>query len=240
MPLINPDTVVCTLAAQFMAITALALLFTQIIVIYEGVLRAQGQIGLPMATAAIAIITNCVLNYGLIFGKWGLPELGVLGAAWGTMIARSVQLMLVLAWIYARPSGFNLAFQYLLLACQPQRLKAFLTFSAPLMANYTIWAVGNTCYHTLTGFAGTQALRPWLSWYLSRAGFALFVGLANASAVLVGRSLGADGFNQAWYLHRYFEQTHPVFTAGIVYKLMAAALAFTCLVCTRCRCCISS
>ncbi len=207
MPLINPDAQVSAIAAEFMAITALALLFTQLIVIYEGALRAQGQTGLPMLAALVSIATNCALNYGLIFGKWGLPELGVLGAAWGTMLARTVQLLLVMGWVYLRPSGFNLSLGQLIHACHPERLKSFLRFSAPLMANYALWGVGNTCYHALTGFAGTEALAAMAVMVPIESGlFALFVGLASASAVLVGRSLGADEYERAWYLHRYFDK----------------------------------
>ncbi len=207
MPLINPDPQVAYLAAEFMVITALAVLFTQLIVIYEGALRAQGQTGLPMLAALVSILTNCALNYGLIFGKWGLPELGVLGAAWGTLLARGFQLLIVLGWVYLRPSGFNLGPRQLIHACHPARLKSFLAFSTPLMTNYALWGIGNTCYHALTGFAGTQALAAMTVMVpIESALFALFVGLASASAVLVGRSLGADDFKQAWYLHRYFDK----------------------------------
>ena len=207
MPLINPDAQVAALAAEFMIITAPALLFTQLIVIYEGALRAQGQTGLPMLAAMVSILTNCALNYGLIFGHWGLPELGVLGAAWGTLLARLLQLVIVVGWVYLRPSGFNLGFAQLIEACQPARLRRFLAFSAPLMANYALWGIGNTCYHALTGFAGTEALAAMAVMVPIESGlFALFVGLASASAVLVGRCLGADQFEQAWYLHRYFDK----------------------------------
>ncbi|HEY6528082.1 MAG TPA: MATE family efflux transporter [Cellvibrionaceae bacterium] len=223
MPLINPDAEVCRLAAQFMTVTALALLFTQLIVIYEGALRAQSQTGLPMLAAAVSIATNCVLNYGLIFGEWGLPKLGVLGAAWGTMLARSVQLILIMGWVYLRPSGFDLHFRQLLHACHPQRLSAFLKFSAPLMANYTLWGFGNTCYHALTGFAGTHALAAMAVMVpIESSVFALFVGLASASAVLVGRSLGGDDFARAWYLHQYFDKL----TLGLLILICTALWLF--------------
>ena len=75
------------------------------------------------------------------------------------------------------------------------------------MANYALWGIGNTCYHALTGFAGTEALAAMAVMVPIESGlFALFVGLASASAVLVGRCLGADQFEQAWYLHRYFDK----------------------------------
>ncbi|RYY73865.1 MAG: MATE family efflux transporter [Gammaproteobacteria bacterium] len=204
---INPDREVANLAAQFLVITAPVLLLTQIIVIIEASLRALGQTTMPLIAGVIAAVTNVTLNYALITGNWGFPALGIAGAAWGTLIARCLQLLFMLAYMYGTKHGFALKLKQLARGMDPVQIKRYLAFALPLVANYGIWAVGNATYHVVTGYAGTDALAVMgMAVPVESTFFALFVGLANASAVLVGRSLGADDINEAWRLQRFFNR----------------------------------
>jgi putative MATE family efflux protein len=63
--------------------------------LFAAALRAVGNTMLPFAIAAVSNLLNIVLNYGLILGRLGLPALGVKGAAWGTVIAQAVAVILM-------------------------------------------------------------------------------------------------------------------------------------------------
>lgn len=204
---INPDPTVANLAAQFLVITAPVLLLTQIIVIAEAALRPLGQTTMPLIAGVIAAVINVLLNYALITGHWGCPALGVAGAAWATLTARCVQLVFVLGYLYAKRHGFALSFAQLRQGFDGVQVKRYLAFALPLVANYGIWAVGNATYHVVTGFAGTDALAVMgMVVPVESTFFALFVGLANASAVLIGRSLGANQPDYAWQLQLFFNR----------------------------------
>ncbi|MET0356901.1 MAG: MATE family efflux transporter [Cellvibrio sp.] len=219
---INPDQEVANLTAQFLVITAPVLLLTQIIVIIEASLRALGQTTMPLIAGIIAAVVNVTLNYALITGNWGFPALGVAGAAWGTLIARSVQLIFMLAYVYGTKHGFALKLKQFAQGIDPVQIKRYLAFAMPLVANYGIWAVGNATYHIVTGYAGTDALAVMgMSVPVESVFFALFVGLANASAVLVGRALGADDTIEAWRLQRFFNHL-----AFVLVLLLSSALWF--------------
>ncbi len=219
---INPDREVANLAATFLVITAPVLLLTQIIVIIEASLRALGQTTMPLIAGVIAAVTNVTLNYALITGNWGFPALGIAGAAWGTLIARCVQLIFMLAYVYGTKHGFALKFKQLAQGLDPVQIKRYLAFALPLVANYGIWAVGNATYHIVTGYAGTDALAVMgMAVPVESTFFALFVGIANASAVLVGRSLGADDIDGAWRLQHFFNRL----TFGLL-VLLSSALWF--------------
>lgn len=205
--LINPDPEVVKLTAQYMTITAPILLVMQWIVIYEASLRAQGLTGVPLLGGVVAAVVNVLLNYALINGNWGFPALGVVGAAWATVFARGIQLLVVLAWMHHKKHPFMPSKQQLALGCEKQLMTRFVWFSLPLIANYAIWAIGNTTYHFVTGFAGTNALAVMgVIVPVESAFFALFVGLANACAVLVGRELGAGNNDNAMRLHKFFDR----------------------------------
>lgn len=204
---INPDPVVVNMAAQYLIITAPALLFTQWIVIYEASLRALGSTTMPLVAGVFAAVVNILGNYALIGGNWGMPALGVAGAAWATLGSRIMQLLIVVGWIYAKKHGFALSIAQLKMGLDKTQINRYLAFSLPLVANYAIWAVGNSTYHLVTGYAGTDALAVMgVIVPIESAFFALFVGLANASAVLIGRELGAGNNDVAWHLHKFFDR----------------------------------
>lgn len=205
---ITPDPEVAALTARYLQITAVALWFIQLITIYEASLRALGNTTLPLLAGACSVILNIVLNYVLIFGHLGFPALGVAGAAWGTLIARGIQLGLVIAWVYLRRHEFALSRKQLLgYSRDRSHLVRFVAFSLPLIANHAIWAVGNTAYHVLAGYAGTDALAVMgVMAPIESAFFALFIGVANACTVMTGRALGANQHEQAWRLHRVFDR----------------------------------
>src|SRR5690606_13524653 len=116
-------------AAQYLVITAPVLLLTQVVVIYEASLRALGQTTLPLVAGVISAIANILLNYVLIYGHWGFPALGVAGAAWGTLIARALQLAVVLVWLYGRKHGFALDLAALRMGMDKVQISRYLAFA---------------------------------------------------------------------------------------------------------------
>nr|WP_246434804.1 MATE family efflux transporter [Teredinibacter haidensis] len=207
VPLINPDPEVTALTARYLMITAPVLLLAQMIVIYEAGLRALGNTGVPLVMGALAAGLNVLLNYLLIFGHWGLPAMGVEGAAWGTLISRTIQLLATLVWLYSSRHGFALRKQHFVAAFDTRELNKFVAFSTPLVINHIIWGVGNATYHVLTGYAGTDALAVMgIIVPIESLFFSLFVGLSNASTVLIGRALGGSRNDEAWALHRFFDK----------------------------------
>ncbi len=216
VPWITPNATVAELTAQFLVITAPVILLTQVIVIYEAALRALGQTTMALVAGIIAAVINVLLNYGLIMGNWGLPALGIVGAAWGTLIARVVQLLVIMAWVYGTKHGFALNIKQLRLGLNGVHVKRYLVFALPLVANYGIWALGNATYHVVTGYAGTDALAIMgMVVPIESIFFSLFVGLASASAVLIGRALGADNKMEAWRLQKFFEYLTLFLVVGL-------------------------
>lgn len=220
---LNPDADVVALAAQYLRITAPALLILQLVVIYEGSLRALGNTTTPLIAGALSVFINVGLNYVLIFGHFGFPAMGVAGAAWGTLIARLLQLLFVLSWVYASKHGLALHWTHFRAAMAKRPLFMFISFSLPLVANYGIWGAGNATYHVLTGYAGTHALAVMgMIVPIESAFFSLFVGLANACAVLTGRALGADKDAEAWRLHKIFDRLTMFLVATLALALWIA------------------
>ncbi len=207
LSILNPDPEVVALASKYLFITAAALILTQWIVIFESALRSIGNTTLPLVIGGFAAISNIFFNYVLIFGHFGFPELGVAGAAWGTLLSRCLQVIAIIAYLAMKQHPFSALHLDFVHAFNFQRAKRFLLFAFPLISNYFIWALGNATYHILTGYAGTNALAVMgIMVPIESAFFALFIGTANASAIMIGQNLGADKTEEAWQLYRFFDR----------------------------------
>ena len=69
---------------------------------YSSTLRETGETFVPMVAGILAVLVNLVLNYVLIFGHFGAPQMGVEGAALATVISRYAELAIVAGWTHLK------------------------------------------------------------------------------------------------------------------------------------------
>lgn len=220
---LNPDPDVVALAARYLLITAPAVLLLQWLLAFEAALRSQGNTWLPLTATAFAALLNIVLNYAFIFGRLGAPELGAEGAAWGTLLARVAQLAVLAGWLYGSRHGLAVTPRDARSLWRGDSFRRFFRFALPLILNHLSWGIGNATYHVATGFAGTQALAVMgIMMPLESGFFAIFVGLASATGVLIGQALGTSDNAGAWRLYRIFDAMTLVtvlLLAGLLFML---------------------
>jgi multidrug resistance protein, MATE family len=90
------EPTVATIGTEYLQVTMATVVVLIVRFIGGGVLRGAGDSRTPMLVTTVANIVNVVLTYGLIFGAFGLPELGVVGSAWATFLARTLAMVLLL------------------------------------------------------------------------------------------------------------------------------------------------
>ena len=142
-------------------------------------------------------VCNTVGNYILIFGKLGAPALGVAGAAWGTLIARMLEMLVYLALLGSRRMYFNWNLRAAL-RLPGRTVRTFFVKASPLVANELLWSVGLNlyfwCYARLD-----EASLPAISIAEVCNMFAsiLASGTSAAVSVLIGTELGANRLKEA-------------------------------------------
>lgn len=100
----------------------------------------MGHPQIPMVSGLVAFITNVVLNYLLIMGNFGFPQLGVAGAAIATCISRWVEMILLLVIVNRKDSRIRMHVAYGKL---PFSLKKDIIAKAiPLMCNEVMYSLG--------------------------------------------------------------------------------------------------
>ncbi|MBR4881087.1 MAG: polysaccharide biosynthesis C-terminal domain-containing protein, partial [Clostridia bacterium] len=141
----SPEQAEATLgfARQYLNVMLIGLLPAAIVQAYASTLRETGETKAPMYAGVLAVLVNLFLNYMLIFGKLGMPRLGVAGAAIATVISRFVELLFI-AWWTSRNSERN---RFIVGAFKSAFVPASLIMQivqrgVPLMLNETLWALG--------------------------------------------------------------------------------------------------
>ena len=166
---------------------------------YAGTLREMGETRLPMFASVVAVFTNAVFNYLLIFGKLGLPRLEVIGAAAATVISRYIELAIVMIFTHRHHARFPfIEGAYRTLRVPGQLLRRVLRMGAPLLANEVLWSVGMstlTAVYSMCGLAVVSALS--ITFTISNLFNSVYFSLGTAVSVMVGQALGAGDFERA-------------------------------------------
>ena len=180
-------------AQDYLRVMLLQMLPFAICQIYAGTLRETGETVLPMKAGIVAVFVNLLCNYVLIFGKLGLPAMGVVGAAVATVIARLVECAIVIGWTHRRRD--RCAFivgVYRSMKVPGQLARRMLRLGAPLLLNELLWSAGmtvlNQCY-SVRGLEVISALN--ISTTITNLFLCAFFAMGNAISILIGQLLGA-------------------------------------------------
>ena len=184
---------------EYLKIALIALVPMALTQVYANTLRETGQTVPPMAASIVAVFTNALFNWLLIFGIGPFPTLGVTGAAWGTVIARVVELSIVMIWshTHAKKAPFvSGLFASLRIPLPLVRQIALKTL--PLMANEFLWSLGmtilNQCYST-RGLVAVAAVNIAIT--IANVFNIVFLSMGSAVAIVVGNQLGAGQIEEA-------------------------------------------
>ncbi len=179
------------MGASYLIVAALTYPFYAVTTTYVAMLRAVNRVKAPVIISCFTIFINIIFNYILIFGKFGAPAMGVVGAAIATLLARVAEATAILCVVYLTKSP---------LACHVRELfgysKAFLrqffVTASPVIANEFVWGLGTTIYSMAYGRMGDDAVAAiTIATTIQDIVVVLFQGLSAATAVILGNELGA-------------------------------------------------
>ena len=160
---------------------------------YASTLRETGETKVPMVAGVAAVLVNLCLNYVLIFGHFGAPAMGVVGAAIATVVSKFVELGIVLVWTHRNGKKVPfIAGAYRSMFIPVQLLKQIIIKGMPLLANEALWSTGmafmNQCYST-RGLNVVAAMN--IATTISMLCSVVFMALGNSVGILMGQMLGA-------------------------------------------------
>jgi putative MATE family efflux protein len=187
----SDDPQVIIEGSRYLRIISFSYLMNAVSFCYGFSLRSTGQVLLPMKVSFMAFGLNSLLNYALIYGAWGMPRLEVAGSALATLIARAVEMIVILYVVYHHhltPAAklremfhFSLAF-----------VKRFYQTTLPVIGNEALWALGTTMFAVVYAHMGTAVIAAVnISSTVEKISMVLFFGMSNAAAVMIGNQIGS-------------------------------------------------
>lgn len=186
-------------AKDYLAVILFGLLPFSLAQTYSSTMRETGATVPPMVASIIAIFTNLILNYLLIFGKLGFPAMGVRGAALATVISRFCELFFLALWTHLHAKKYT----YIKGAYRSFRIPKKLTVAIlrkgfPLMFNELFWSlsmvISAQCYAT----RGIQVVAAFnISSTIFNLFSVLFMSMGSTISIIVGNQLGAGELEKA-------------------------------------------
>ncbi len=167
--------------------------------VYSSSLRELGETKLPMISSVAAIIVNLVFNYFLIFGTFGFPKLGVVGAAISTVLSRYVELAIVVIFTHKRAAEFEfIKGAYRSFKIPRELVNNIIRRGMPLLLNEALWSAGmatlSQCY-SVRGLEVVAATN--IATTVANLFNVVFLSMGNAVAIMVGQHLGANEVKEA-------------------------------------------
>ena len=166
---------------------------------YATNIKETGQTLLPMIASFVAVGSNAILDYLLIFGIGPFPELGVQGAALATVIARYIEALTIIIWAHRhREKNRYLKGAYTGFGIPADELKAIIIKGLPLMMNEVLWAAGMTaviqCY-SIRGLEVVAGLN--IATTITNLFNIIYLQLGACISIVVGQYLGAGKLEEA-------------------------------------------
>jgi putative MATE family efflux protein len=213
--LFNNEPQIMEAGVRYLQIVLASYLFTGITFVYNFAFRSIGNALQPMVISTIALICNAFFNYVLIFGKFGAPAMGVAGAALATVIARVVENIALLVSVYYRRGVLSASLRELTDLDFGFIKKAYQTI-IPVLFNDICWALANMIYAVVFGRMGSQAVATiQIVNTITNLFMVVFFGMSNATAVMVGNSIGAGAERQTREYARRFAVLSIVMGVGL-------------------------
>ena len=181
---------------RYLRVLSFSFIFMGFSQIFVSALRSVGKVVFPSVIYVVSLLVNVLLNAAFIFGLFGLPKLGVIGVALGTVSARVVEAVMCIVYSAVsrdvkiklenlfRPSGVL--------------FKDFIKISAPAVINDLVWGLAASTFTAILGHIGDDMVAAnAVAVMVVNMGAIVCRGFANATTIIVSQTLGENRMEDA-------------------------------------------
>lgn len=192
MYIYSNDAMVVSEGIKYIRIVCFSYIIFAFNMVYLNTMRSIERVVVSTVVYSISLVVNIIVNALLIFGLFGLPKLGVVGAAIGTLVARIIEFVIVL--IYDRRFNNVLKFRLsYLFECDKVLLRDFIVFSIPVVINELMWGLGTSTNTGILGNLGASvSAASSVAQTLRQLATVVSFGIASAAAIMIGKVIGEN------------------------------------------------
>lgn len=190
MRIFTNDPEVIIEGTKYLRIVGWSYLLMAITQVYLNIVRSIERVVIATVVFSISLIVNVMLNWILIFGKFGFPALEVEGAAIATLIARGVELAIVIWYAIFRNKVVRIRIKDMY-HFDSALVKDFLKYVSPVVVNELLWGLGMAAYAAIIGRLGSPAVAANSVAQVARQlAMVVVFGIASATAIYLGKTIG--------------------------------------------------
>lgn len=222
MSVYTDKEVIQQIGVGYLKIVGFAYPMQSIAVVMSMLLRSTEKVRIPLIAGIASVCANCFFNYLFIFGKLGAPAMGASGAAIGTVIAAFVNVVVLAGFVLVKKIPYALEL-HKCFCWNRQFIRTFMGRCFPILCNEIAMGVSTMLINIVLGRQSEEAIAA-VAIYRTIEGIviAFFGGFSSASAILVGKDVGAGEHEDA-----YRKGLRMVYlTSGIIVVVGVLLMAF--------------
>lgn len=190
--ILSNETEIVEAAVDYIRIMALTYVIFAITNILTALMRSVESVKIGFVSSVLALVTNIGLNWLLIFGKLGFPEMGAIGAAYATFAARAVEFIAVTVYVFFIDKKLKTRLRDLF-SCGRIYFRDFIRTGLPLVGSGSSWGVAMAVQTAIIGRLGAAAIGAnAIAAPVFQVVAVLYSSTGTASSVLIGKTVGED------------------------------------------------
>lgn len=190
--ILSDESAIVAEGARYIKVMAFTYIIFAVTNILIALMRSIEAVKIGFYTSVLALIFNISLNYVLIFGKFGFPEMGVIGAAVATLISRIVEFIAVVVYVFIIDKRLKLRVKDIF-SLEKSYIKDYMKAGLPLIGSGGSWGVAMTVQTAIIGRLGAAAIGAnAVAAPIFQVVSVLYTSSGNASSVLIGKTVGEN------------------------------------------------
>ena len=217
------DPVILPQAHAYLSIVKYTFLLFMVTQVLLAALRSVETVKIAFVNSCVSLVLNILINSTLIYGRFGFPEMGVTGAAIGTITSRTVELLIVLVYLWKKDEKLKLFREPGLREISPELKADYMKNARPILVGSLIWSISIPMQTAILGHLSSDAIAAnSVATTFYQYMKVIIVAISSVSAVLMGKSIGTGNLSRV----RSDARTLSVIDLGIGIVL-GAILFFT-------------
>ncbi len=195
MPYMGQVDAVVKLALPYFLVLVASLIPQMYFFAMKQFLEGLGNTKIAMFITIIVNVVNIFFNYVFIYGKWGFPELGVVGAGVSTFIARLLMPLIFIIWLRMKPQFWTYCTNFRWVLFSVKRLKELVAIGLPIAAHILLEVSAFALSGVMVGWLGAVPLAGHqIANNMSHMAFMIVFGIASATTIRVSHQLGVHDY----------------------------------------------